>query len=1261
MLGPWKACFDAEAPVVLPTRQARALLARLVISHPQPVSRAALLADLFPDLPAETAARRLRSTRYYLRRALGEFLHSDDEQTALDPALEIVSDYASFEAGTHPGASPADLDAAIMLYRGPFLDSAADGWAQRESQRLHIRYIDALRRRIALAQATGRLEEMVPAARRWVVEEPWEELAHIALLHGLLALGDRAAALAHLARARALLRTEWGSLPGAAFEELARTITRQSEAAPGEQALLERALASPARPVASGAGAIAVLDAIDFDRLPLIGRDQLFAHLTQAWAQTCQGHPRVLVLEGASGVGKSRLVHELAARVRLRAENLVLWCIARTHAPDQWLRTLGEAFARLAEPQRAFVAAVCHSFDELTWGVLCQWLPELRRLVPDQASQAPPLLAPDAAVARRRAALRTLLERLAAQRPLLLVLDDVLAFDSELLALIQAIAASGSRVYILITRLPGRLQEGAEERSDSLPGELITVAPLDDHAVRQLVGVVLGGAVDANLLERLAQQSGGNPLFVHQILRMLVEQQALRWDRLLGWQLALPDIDLPGSVTELLVRRLDQLSPFAQALAQLLAVLGRPTEQVLLEALWPDEETRLAAQAELLEHSVVVERGDRLRFDHTWLEENILRTLDRTTCAALHRQIAAVLRVQPGADPADLMDHAAGAADWPAALEDALATAERALAERQQATLRRALDVAEQAVDALGYELQDTRRWPLIRLRERYHAQVEHGPIWESDLAELDALAFASGRVDWQIEALTRNGLAQREVCQPAAAEGLLRRAAVLAEAAQLPLAETWARLWLIGALDEQGTLDAALAECEAAARAASATGDPELSLHVLITLGYIQMRAGRVDEAVALLRGLEEHPVVQKRPAIAMGLMYRAGEIRLAARDYTGGLAALRESVRHAQSVGDVYGVLVGQSSLCLALATLGLFAESRTLGEATLPLARQLNNTRYQGVLLYSLASAAFYGGDAAAAEPLALEGAALAERGYMPEYGLAQLGLAAQIAVALDRPAEAFALLQRAEHLPNHAPSAQSASAAAQVWLALGHPDRAAQTARAALRYADEHSVLAATTGAALWEAAEVLSQLGVSAAASTLRERALTRFLSDLDQLSGPETRRAFIAARATHHALAAYAGRGRQRLVYLPLHNAPTGRPLHADELAPVIWRIDAPQDTEQGVAHRQRQVQDLAATALAQGAVATVAALADALAVTSRTIKRDLQVLRQVGIAVETRHSVLRSGRRAPDLHVDGDARQGWEVSQEYAGSAHNI
>jgi biotin operon repressor len=120
------------------------------------------------------------------------------------------------------------------------------------------------------------------------------------------------------------------------------------------------------------------------------------------------------------------------------------------------------------------------------------------------------------------------------------------------------------------------------------------------------------------------------------------------------------------------------------------------------------------------------------------------------------------------------------------------------------------------------------------------------------------------------------------------------------------------------------------------------------------------------------------------------------------------------------------------------------------------------------------------------------------------------------------------------------------------------------------------------------------------------------------------------RRALLSGRPAHRALAELRSSGPRRLALLPLREAPTGRPLHPDELAPVVWTIHAPGDPAGKVEQRRRQIRRMAAEAVAQGAIATVEALADALAVAPRTILRDIQELRAEGITVETRGSVVK-------------------------------
>lgn len=1247
MLGPWRAQLDGGRSLLLPTRYARILLARLALAHPQPVARATLLSDLFPELPFESAHRRFRATRHYLRRALGNLLVSDNKQLALAPNLAIVCDYIEFERKTHPGASQAELDAAIALYRGPLLVPAPDGWAAYESHRAHMRYIDALRRFVALALASNTPAAMLQAAQRWVAEEPWEERAHIGYLQALIALGDRATASAHLNRARASLRSEWGHQSGPVLEELARAIARMPNESQSAGVVREVSVERGNTPLTYGS----IL--ADINNLPLIGRATERNVLNAAWRQATQGRPAGVLIEGASGVGKSRFVHDLAAQVRLRSHHLVFWWAARGIPPDSWLRMVENGFERLNETERVFATEACAAIDDRSWSVLCRYVPEIRRLAPQRAPAPLEALPRVAEATRRVAALHALIDSLASRGALLLIIDDLPLVDPELRQLLTQVLSGQRNVCLLVTCLPGTCQEllQLDPESPEPSCQALSLGPLGDDATRGLVRAILGGAADQSLIDRLVAFSGGSPSFVLNVIRNLLDQDALRYDARLGWQLTPPDIVLPLQINDLLTQRLSRLSPGARHLAALLAVLGRPAENALLETLWDDEDARLEAQAELLSHAVLVERVDWLRFDHPSLQSSMLASLTAEQRTVLHAQIAAALRTLPDADRAERMQHHAGAQEWAAALDDALAVAEESLAQTRLPLLRRALDVAEQSIIALGCNPLDDRRWPVLRLRERYHAQAERGPAWEHDLAALQQFAMASQRADWQVEALSRYGLAELELGRPAQAEGMLRQAAELARSADLYAAEAWARLSLANALDATGAVAAALQECLSAANVALAAEDTFLHLRILIRLGYAHARSGQMETALTLLSDLNDHPVVQQRPLLAVRLTYYLGVVRTGARDYNGGLAALRNCLHQAQVIGDAYWELLGQTSLCLVLARIGLFAEGRSLGEVTLPMARQIGDPRNLSTLLLSLAATLFYSGDAAEALPLALEGAEYAEQNGLPEDAAALLILAARIALALGRVGEAQALLAHSERLQPELLSAESASAAAAVWLALKRPEPARRFARIAIERALQPGLDAITASAALWEAAEVLATLDGRAETEPFFKQALERFLDDLSRLDAPELRRAFISARPAHRAMASAEERDLpRRMMVLPLFHAPAGRRLYADECTPIVWTVRAPDDPQHEVERRRRQIIRLTTEALAQGAVATVEALASTLAVTPRTIKRDLRVLRDSGVAVTTRGTVLRSGRQAQPSRDSSETEPATEI-----------
>ncbi|NCC37513.1 MAG: HTH domain-containing protein, partial [Chloroflexia bacterium] len=142
-------------------------------------------------------------------------------------------------------------------------------------------------------------------------------------------------------------------------------------------------------------------------------------------------------------------------------------------------------------------------------------------------------------------------------------------------------------------------------------------------------------------------------------------------------------------------------------------------------------------------------------------------------------------------------------------------------------------------------------------------------------------------------------------------------------------------------------------------------------------------------------------------------------------------------------------------------------------------------------------------------------------------------------------------------------------------------------------------------------------------------------ALDTLLAELGYNKEPEVRRTLLALQPFDLELACQPVLQRPRcLAWLPLRHAPTGRPLQPDELHPVVWTIEAPDDPVDRIARRHTCLLRLSGEAIAQGCLATLEELARVLEVNVRTIKRDLALLREEGLVVVTRGGELKANAR---------------------------
>ena len=243
LLGRFEACLASGAQVEIPTKKARALLSYIALHPGQVLPRVRLASLLWGDVGDERAQGSLRQTLMVLRKALDVMepspLQSDRGTLALDAAC-IEVDAVSF-ARLAVSGEPADLEAAVELYRGDLLegfnirDPSFESWL--EEKRRHLRELmpRALMALLEHKRETGDKQAAVSLAHRLLTMDPLQERAHRALMVLYGELGEREAALQQYDRCRELLESELSIVPDAETEALYQAL-RGDHSTPGGRA-----------------------------------------------------------------------------------------------------------------------------------------------------------------------------------------------------------------------------------------------------------------------------------------------------------------------------------------------------------------------------------------------------------------------------------------------------------------------------------------------------------------------------------------------------------------------------------------------------------------------------------------------------------------------------------------------------------------------------------------------------------------------------------------------------------------------------------------------------------------------------------------------------------------------------------------------------------------------------------------------------------------------------------------------------------------
>jgi predicted ATPase/class 3 adenylate cyclase len=665
-----------------------------------------------------------------------------------------------------------------------------------------------------------------------------------------------------------------------------------------------------------------------------VGRDRELGLLLDRFADAASGHGQVAFVAGEAGIGKSRLLHELRAGISARGQR-VTWlegqCVSFGGSIpflpviDQLRRNFRiEEFD--GEPE--IIAKVEHGLRRM--GGLEPHAPFIRYLL--SVDPGDPAVATMDAASRRRlvfAALRALTARGAALRPMVLIVEDLHWMDSSseeyLTSLMDAIPAMP--LMLILTYRVGYTPPFGTRSFQST----ITLTTLDARQALDVARNVLGAAeLPAEVTAALMEKAEGVPLFIEEVAKTLLDLGVLRRE---NGRIALirgaGPINVPDTIQDIIMARLDRLGDDGKRAVQLASVIGRQFLVRLLNRVAGMSGRLEGLLRELQALELVYEQGllpePAYVFKHAVIQDVAYNSLLRERRKDLHRAVGYALEELYPDRLADhyeeLAHHFSQGEEWGKAFEYLARSGDRAKAAFANAA---ALDWYQRALDAAGHAGAGVSRRPLAEIHQ------SRGQI----LGVTARLEEARAEVARMLE------LARAESDRRLEAEALADMAYTYF------LAMSWDRV-------------ADLQRYAAAAHdIAQDIRDEPLRARALGLLGSVAQMEGRLSEAED--RYTESIRIGKEvgTPGIAVTAQGFLGLQNSWRGEFDAAIAANREAEAGARAIRDGFTELLAMSTQALAHVGRGDYREAFELLGRGIPLARDRENHFIVGRMTNTLA---------------------------------------------------------------------------------------------------------------------------------------------------------------------------------------------------------------------------------------------------------------------------------------------------------------
>lgn len=748
----------------------------------------------------------------------------------------------------------------------------------------------------------------------------------------------------------------------------------------------------------------------------MIGRDAEFSALQNAWQEMmAERERRMMTIVGEAGMGKSRLLHEFGRWIRER-QTATRFFRGRAseetqHIPYALLRNLFLFHFQIQESERPEI--VRHKVEEGFAQVFGQGAESVMRahfigrLLGFEIGESPHLAARSGDAQQRRdralSYLQAYFKQVSQLQPVILVLEDVHWADEASLHVIEHLAQTivDQPLLIICLARPSLWRRWPLWEEERPFHTQITLNPLSAADSELLVEEVLQKVerVPRRLRRLIVYKAEGNPFFVEELVRMLIEEGVILKEET-AWRIAterLSDLHIPPTLTGLLQARLDRLPALQRAVLQQAAVIGRSFWKTALAHIWRTEGNHaadgavqdLAALADAIETlcrrelifqrtSSVFSGTSEYAFKHVILRDVAYESVLKEQRRAYHSQVAAWLERQDSAPEVYtglIADHLALAGE-----------AERAIRYLAQAGEQAAARFAQ--AEAVAYFSRALRLIPDSDRNGRYRIHLAREQIYHlqgkrqaqaRDLSALSRLARDLGDLEKRAEVALRRGNYALAIGDYPAAITVAQEAIQLSLQAHNAVREAHG-YWQWGqALRYQGEHDAALTQFEKALNLAQTA--PLTGMSAPVDLQRVKAYCLQAMGEVATER--KAWPAARRRYQAALSLFRQIDDRRgqgqilnhlgiLSRRQ--GDLDTARNYYERSLHINREIGNRQGQGT---ALGHLGMVAQAQgdedsavSYHERALQISRDVGDRRGQAMALNNLGRMAQRGYDFVAA---------------------------------------------------------------------------------------------------------------------------------------------------------------------------------------------------------------------------------------------------------------------------------------------------